>query len=122
MSKQMNVSLRELRTAAPVLQKLATADVPPRLAYLLARAIREISPELESIEVVRTKLVTQFGDEQPDGSWRVAESQAAEFQAAWDELLDTEAALEIVPIPIQHFPDSLRLTPAEMLTLLFLLE
>lgn len=121
MDKQ-TMTLRDLRAAAPTLQKLLSADLPPRLAYLLAKAIRAINTELETIESVRAGLIKRLGEEQTDGSWQVTADKTAEFQAAWDELLDTETTLGIAPVPIRLFPDSLHMSPAEMLALLFLLE
>ena len=117
----MQITLKRLEAAYPVLERLSRQQMPAQVSFRLARLQQAIAPDVQQLEAERVKLVKEYGQQLENGDWQVEAERVPEFTREYQQLLATEVAVAVSPIPITALPDSLQLSPMEMLALDFLI-
>lgn len=116
----MNLTLEDLATAEAPLQRLVEREVSARVAFHLARIVRQVNPELRDYGTARMALLKRVGTLSEDGTgYNIEPQHQAEFTAEIRALLDTEIELNVVPIAEGDLPD---LTAADAMALWWLVE
>jgi len=120
----MVLTLRELLDAQTALQRLASEKLPVKLAYNIARLLKEIQPELDEFYKQRAALVEKHGQrrkatelERPQHGPEVVEvlsENLPAFRRDVDELINVEVTINREPLSMDGLPD---ITPADLLVL-----
>jgi hypothetical protein len=111
----MNVTLAQLVTAIPAIDKLAGTDLPVKTSYRIGRLIKSINSELAVYNTERTRLIKKYGTQQDNGDWSVGENNA-EFMSEMTTLTEIEVELKHDPISIETLGD-IELSPMDMVNL-----
>lgn len=123
----VKVKLVDIVNAKETLQKLMNEKLPVFLSYKLAKVMKEISTELDSVEASRTNLVKKHGEkieDKPGDSWQVSKENLEAFHKEFEELLQMEAELNFDPIPILSFgtDSKICMSSGEMMKISFLFD
>ena len=87
-------------------------DWEPKGAYWFNRLVKKLRSAQEDYNDTREKLIKKYGEEDKEGSTKVAEVHIPAFSTAMGELMEEEFEVEgIKPI---KFPDGWKLSPIEM--------
>ena len=114
----MKVTIGQLKLSEPSLIKLSQQDLPVAMAFQLSRLIRQIAPELNSLEETRQKLVSKYGV--PDlstGQTVVQEEQVQKFTDEIKPILDTEIQIDFEKIPLSKIPEKIQLSCTDIMAL-----
>lgn len=118
----MKLTLSDLYESREALDRLAGEKLPGRFAYLVARNLRVIGPEIAEVERQRAAIVEKYGTPtDTPGSWNIPQDKLEPYIAEVDELFRTEIELELTPIRLSDLPDDLSMTPADMAALSYLI-
>ena len=105
----IELSVRELSESIEAFKTLLPMKLNGRSAYLLARIMREIEKEYESIQNIRKDLIikycvkdengTPIVDEQ--GNNTIEKNHIDDFNIEWNEVLITTITLNVNPISLK---------------------
>lgn len=113
----MTLTIGQIFSAAPALQKLVAASLPALMALKVARLIHRLNPELEPASATRLSVFRQFGIEK-DGQIQVPTERLPDFQAALEPLFSECVEIDCQPLPIALFEHAPDMTVEEMMVLL----
>lgn len=121
---QIIIAAETARQAKEILQRLADAKFPARLAFSIGRLRAELnaSSDLAGVEAARRAAIRNYGEDDGKGSIRVTQQNWPAFFAEYAAEAERRIALTILPLPLailDHAPD---VTPAEMAALIPFLE
>jgi len=114
----MKVKLMRLYNAGPTLEKLSSGSGPSAKAnYWIAKLVKTLSTELQSIEEQRKALIHKFGTKTDTGV-TVEKEKMEEYVKEFNSLLDSEVDLAITSLEVEYL-DGIKLTSADFLALDF---
>ena len=116
----MKLTLNDLVAAQPALQRLARREAPAKIAFCLARNVRQTMPVLADYDVARKALLDRLGTPSEDKTqYTFKPEEQAEFNSEMQALLNTEIDIEITQIAEDDLPD---LTAGDAMALWWLVE
>jgi len=122
----MKLKLQDILFSSTILRKLASQDMPVRVAYKVGKTIKTLEKDYERVEAKRNELIRELGekkDEQPNSPMIVRNPEAVQqFSHRFTEYLQEEVEVEIDKICISDLPENIKLTPQDTAALDFLLE
>jgi hypothetical protein len=103
----MKITLEKLHLMQQSLGKLITYDLPVATAFRLSRLAKQAKSEMDTLEESRTKLVTLFGDKDPDDPSRikVTPQNLDKFSEEMRKLLAVEVNIDFEPINLSDLGD-----------------
>lgn len=111
----MIFTLGELKIMEPVLQKLNEATVMDiSTAYRLAKFLKAVATELQTMEELRIKLVERFGVTMEDGAVKVCDANIPDFHHEYTLLAETTVSIPFAPIPVSKL-GSVGLAPRDLI-------
>ena len=110
------MKLREIIDATPLLFKISSADISLKISYQVMKFMAPIQKELEFFESERVKIRDKHGSFE-DGIYKYhdGENEAA-AEKAFNELLDFESQLKIVPLVIP-ITENIKISANDLLAL-----
>lgn len=118
----VTVSLKTLNESQAALSFLNQQPLSARHAFLVSKAVRAVTRELEGFESARRGLCERMGKLNADKSqYDIPPDQQAAFDAEFQELINTEVHLEISRLSFDHLA-SIKIAPAHVTALLWLLD
>lgn len=116
----MKLTLGDLVAAQQPLERLVQCEVEARVAFQLARTVRQINVELQSYGVAQKALLDRMGTLSEDKSqYHVASEHQEEFATEMRELLDSKVEVDVTQIAEADLPD---MTAADAMALWWLVE
>ena len=102
----IKVTVKEVVIANQILNKLKQNYFNGKVAFVLARVIREIQKENEIFELTRMEIINRYADKDEEGnllqtengSIHIAEDQLPECNGELSDMLSTAIELNIEPI------------------------
>ncbi len=106
----MIVKLRELKSMAEALDAVLVEKLPVKTSWWLARALKDIASEFETMEKARQGLINKHAKKDEDGNMVIKNDQYVmedtdAFQAEFAELAAQEVEIKYNPISIEQFGD-----------------
>ena len=107
----MKVTNREIYDARQPLGELITKEIPMRVAYQVLELADIFDAQLKKTEVIRKKLITQYGEPDPTTPGQFFVNQKSDkypkFSEEMEELMDIEIEINWKPLAI---PDTLQIS------------
>ena len=114
----MKVTIGQLKLSESALLKLSKQDLPILLSFQLGRLIKQISPDLISLEETRLKLVQKYGTpDSESGQTTVLGDAIQKFTEELNPILDTEIQIDFQKIPISSIPEKVELNTSDVMAL-----
>ena len=120
----MTLTLKQLLEAQPALQRLGNEKLPVKVAYNVARLLKDLQVELDEFHRQRGVLVDRFGTkrvstdaERPVHGPEVIEvltDKMADFRKEIDDLVSVVVTINREPLSLEGIPD---ITPADLIVL-----
>lgn len=115
------LKMQNVADLAKALENIVTQKLPLKVSYKLGKLLKEIVDELNFFEEKRVALVKKYGKENERGI-AVDESDTENYSAflkEYQELLELDVDIDIdkYKINLSDLPDSVELTPQQMLHL-----
>ncbi len=100
----IEISLEQVLKSMPAFNKLMqTQGINPRASYIIAKASRVLSKEVEIFEKIKNSQVEAIGELNEDGVLQVPKDKMDVFMAGMQEVLDVKVTLEIDVLHIDSF-------------------
>ena len=120
----MVLTLNDILNISPILHKLSQQTFTGKMVFQIARLIKMVDDELNTLESARQKIVEKYGVRDENGNLKVNESgqvhiSPENYDACNQEfydLLSTEVNIDASPISLSCF-DNIELTPNEAILL-----
>lgn len=120
----INVSVGQIINLVPVLEKLITRSYTGRIAFSMARLMREITKENEIFAQTRAEIVRKYADKDdsgeilitPEGTIHISEENLVSCNKEINEVLKEKIVLSIEAISMEWLED-IELTIEEALAL-----
>ena len=116
------MKIQDLLEMRPVLQQVLDHKMPAKLAYAIAKNVRQVNSELEDFETTRIKLLKDNWELDPvTQQYTIPPEDQKKWQEMYREL--TQAEVELKPFTVkQSMFDNLEITPGEMMALSWMIE
>ena len=127
----MKLSNQTLVNSIPVLSKLNQLELPVKVAFILAKNIKEVDQSLGSYNETRNKLLRQYAEKDEQGMPKADEMGNIIFKEGchekWmeeiRELLELKVNLKIEKIPTHDlFKAEISISPAELEKIEFMIK
>lgn len=115
----MRLKLKDLWNSQQVISELDRLILPIKVSYWIGKNTKKIHSEIQAIERQRIKLVEKYGVVQEDKTLKVPEEKVKQFQGEFEEFLETEIEINIVPLSLESF-GAVNLSPSCMAALDFI--
>ncbi len=102
--EENRITLGALQLCSSPLQTLASAKLPVKNSYWVAKTLDRIKKELDRSEKLRIELIKKYGKptEENGETFQVKDECIEDFQTEFKELLDIEVDnFKFTPIPLQ---------------------
>ena len=117
----INVKISELLNSVDTLQKLAQKDFKAKLAWQIARLLKEAEKEIQSFNETRMNLIRKYGQKDENGELKTDENGNCQIDSEYvgtfsdelNELLNTEVEINANKISLALLED-VDFTPSEM--------
>ena len=117
----IETSIKEIIGGKEVFKKLAEMPLNIKVAYNIARIIREIEKENKTFEDTRQKLLFKYGEKDSSGQLIINQNnqitiipeQINNYNKEIQELLDEKIKLNVEPINLNDLGE-IQITPAEI--------
>lgn len=117
----IETSIKDIIGGKEVFKKLAEMPLNIKVAYNIARIIREIEKENKTFEDTRQKLLFKYGEKDPSGQLIINQNnqitiipeQINNYNKEIQELLDEKIKLNVEPIKLNDLGE-IQITPAEI--------
>ena len=114
----MKVTVGQLKLSEPALLKLSQQDLPIGIAFKIARLVKQIAPELMTLEETRQKLVAKWGTpDESTGQTTVLGESIEKFTSEIKPVLDTEITIDFEKIPFNTIPEKVELNASDVIAL-----
>jgi len=116
----ITTTLGTLAAAAPALGRLAAQALPITAAYRVAKLTKLAGVEIDHFTDLRNAMIKELGEEHPSDAGPVVQvkpEHVATFTARLTELAGVEVTLAWTPIDLASLPDTITLSPADLLAL-----
>ena len=127
----MKLSHQTLVNSIPVLSKLNQLELPVKVAFILAKNIKEVDQTLGSYNETRNKLLRQYAEKDDQGMLKADEQGNIIFKEGchekWmeeiRELLELKVNLKIEPISTHDlFKAEISISPSELEKIEFMIK
>lgn len=128
----MEVTVEKLLNSIECLSKLSGMKLPVKASYRIQKAITKIDRELEAYRAARQKIFDTYSEEinqdlEDEQSPKppkkeIPESKIELANKDHDELIKEKVELDLLPIPIDYFGNSIEVIPTDLMRIDFLLE
>lgn len=120
----IKVTINELLNSTEVLQKLSKKDFKAKLAWQVARLLRNAEEEIKNFNETRMTLITKYGEKDENGelktddngNCKIIPESISTFSAELEDLLKTEVEINANKIDIEQL-ENLDFTPSDMAAL-----
>ena len=120
----INITLRELVDSSDTMKKLSQKSLKGKIAYYIARLLREIDKELTLFNETRGTLIKKYGEKDENGELKIDENgnckfspEATErFYSEMNDILNNVIELNANKINLNDL-EELDFTPTEMIIL-----
>lgn len=117
----IETSIKDIIGGKEVFKKLAEMPLNIKVAYNIARIIREIEKENKTFEDTRQKLLFKYGEKDSSGQLIINQNnqitiipeQINNYNKEIQELLDEKIKLNVEPISLNDLGE-IQITPAEI--------
>jgi hypothetical protein len=121
---KMVLTLNDILNISPILHKLSKQTFQGKTVFQIARLIKLVDEELNTLDTARQKIIDKYGEKDEKGQLIVSENGQVHVSPAntdscnqeFYELLSTEVNIDASPLSLSCF-DSVELTPNEALLL-----
>lgn len=118
----IEVQVKDIVNSAEIFSALSQKKLNMRMAYQLAKIIKEVQKEFELFQETRMKLINEYAERDEDGQLRVDENnnftipkeKIQDFQKELNELLEMQVELQINKINLDELED-VEFTPMELI-------
>ena len=111
------VTLAELKSIEPSLNKLIQMQLPIKISYRLAKVLKKISQELVTLEETRHMLVKKYGELNEETQQIVVPNdKTQDFVDEMQIILDEIYELEFIPMDIEEM-GNVTLSPSDVVNL-----
>lgn len=118
----INVTMMDIVNSVPVFEQVVGQEINGKLAFKVARLVRELDKELKLFHEERTKLIQHYAEKDENGEIKVDENSNAmipddsimECNQKIQELLDTNIEVNADKIPMELL-DKLSISPQQAL-------
>ena len=120
----IEVKLRDVINSAEVMRTLSTQQLKGKVAFRVARLLRELEKEFTLFNEKRAELVREYGQKDENGELKTTENgdfmlepeHAQEFYNMMDELLNTDLSINAEKIAFEDI-ENLEFTPTQILNI-----
>ena len=117
----INITLGELVNSTNALQKLASMSLKAKLAWQVAKLLKEAEKEIQSFNDTRMDVIKKYGEKDENGelitdekgNCKILEGQTQEFSNELNELINTQIEINANRLSINDL-GNIDFTPAEM--------
>jgi hypothetical protein len=116
----ITTTLGTLAAAAPALARLAAQPLPVKSAYTVAKLLKLAGAEIDHFTELRNAMIQELGEEKdgPEGKVvQVTADNVPTFTARLTELAALETTLAWDPIDLSKLPDTITVSPADLVLL-----
>lgn len=107
----------ELLESQPTMQRLVTQRMPAKVAYALAKNIKQMNEELKTFDETRVKLLEENWETDPKTSqFKIPPEDQERWNTMYNDLIESEVKIDPYMIKLSLL-DSVELTPGEMLAI-----
>ena len=119
----MKLKLRQIWASQQAMPKLLNKELAnPKASYWIGKNARLLDVEFDALNEKRIELVKRFGVEDKKlKKWDIPEPKREEFNHLFEQLLDTEVEVNVMPINLDMISDA-KLTPIDMVAIEFMLK
>lgn len=119
----MKLRFSQIRVAQMSIPKLLQKELSDaKAAYWIQKNARKLESEIIEIEKDRIKLVKTYGVfDAKANKWDVPDNKRVEFDRKFEELMNTEVDVEIIPISLDSLKDA-KLSPMDMSSIEFMIK
>lgn len=118
----IEVQVKDIVNSAEIFSTLSQKKLNMRMAYQLAKIIKEVQKEFELFQETRMKLINEYAERDEDGQLKVDENnnftipkeKIQDFQKELNELLETQVELQINKINLDEL-ENVEFTPMELI-------
>lgn len=114
----MKLTNGEIFNARGPLEELMNQKMPIRTSYALTKMASKLNEQLTVIEKIRTKLVQQYGKDDPKhpGMWKVTPDCLgySQFLCDFGQLMQEETVIDVDQVIL---PDTLEVKPGVLMSL-----
>lgn len=116
--------LRDVINSAEVMRTLSTQQLKGKVAFRVARLLRELEKEFTLFNEKRAELVREYGQKDENGELKTTENgdfmlepeRAQEFYNMMDELLNTDLSINAEKIAFEDI-ENVEFTPTQILSI-----
>ena len=117
----ITIKMSELLDSTEVLQKLAKTSLKAKLAFQIARVLKEAEKEVQGFNDTRMNLIKKYGEKDEGGelvkdendNCKIPNESIKEFQDELNEVMNTEIEINANKLRMEDL-ESLDFTPSEM--------
>ena len=125
----IELTIQELIDTIPILKELSGKQLKSKVAYKLARLLREVQKESETFETARFNLIKMYGDKDENGELKRDENgniyihpnEITTFNSELNDLLNTTITINSDKLKIEDLENEV-FTPQQMLSFSAFLE
>lgn len=118
----IEVQVKDIVNSAEIFSALSQKKLNMRMAYQLAKIIKEVQKEFELFQETRMKLIYEYAERNEDGQLKVDENnnftipkeKIQNFQKELNELLEMQVELQINKINLDELED-IEFTPMDLI-------
>lgn len=118
----IEVQVKDIVNSVEIFSALSQKKLNMRMAYQLAKIIKEVQKEFELFQETRMKLINEYAERDEDGRLKIDENnnftipreKIQDFQKELNELLETQVELQINKINLDELED-VEFTPMELI-------
>lgn len=120
----IEVKLRDVINSAEVMRTLSTQQLKGKVAFRVARLLRELEKEFTLFNEKRADLIKEYGQKDENGELKTNENgdfmlepeRAQEFYNMMDELLNTDLSINAEKIAFEDI-ENVEFTPTQILSI-----
>ena len=120
----ITIRLNDILNSIPIFRNISNQPLPIKIAYQVARLIRELDKESTTFDESRRKIIEKYAERDESGEYKLTEDgniiikpeDIEMCNREMTELLETSIEINVEPLNINNFTAT-ELTPAQMLSL-----
>ena len=125
----IELTVQEMIDSIPTLKELSSKPLKSRVAYKIARLLRDVKIESETFETARINLVRIYGEKDEDGNLKtdengntyIKQNEIREFNSELTDLLNNKITINGDKLKLDDLGDE-TFTPQQMLSFSAFLE
>lgn len=120
----ITIHLNDILNSIPIFRTLSNQALPIKVAYQVARLIRELDAESTTFDESRRQIIEKYAEREDTGEYKqtdegniiIQPDKMEDCNREMTELLETTIEINAEPLNINEFVN-VELTPAQMLSL-----